>query len=159
SGDREALERLLESVQEPLHRYILGLVRDHHLAEDILQETLMRIYRKLGYLLEPGLFRSWAFRIATNEAFRHLKRRKSWTDRAEDEAVLDTLPAPPPRDEFSTEIVERLPQLVAGISPASRAVIVLYYKQEMSLAEIASVLSVPLGTVKSRLAYGLARLR
>jgi len=50
SGDREALDALLASVQEPLYRYLLGLLGGRQPAEDVLQETFMRVYRKLGWL-------------------------------------------------------------------------------------------------------------
>ena len=55
SGNREALNDRFKSVQDPLFRYIVSLVRDQHLAEDILQEVFIRIYRKLSYLREPWL--------------------------------------------------------------------------------------------------------
>jgi len=159
TGDREALEELLKSVQEPLSRYVLSLVRERPLAEDILQEVFFRIYRKLGWLREPELFRAWAYRIATREAFRHLRRERLRAERFEDEAALAASTTPPPREEFAPEVAGRLPRLIADLSPASRAVVVLYYLHEMSLAETADVLGVPLGTVKSRLSYGLESLR
>ena len=65
AGDREALDELFKSVQTPLYGYILSLAGDRALAEDILQEVLIRIYRKLRWLREPELFRPWAYRIAT----------------------------------------------------------------------------------------------
>jgi RNA polymerase sigma-70 factor (ECF subfamily) len=159
SGDREALNELLKAVQEPLYRYIYNLVSQQHLAEDILQEVFIRIHRKLGWLREPELFRPWAFRVATNETFRRLKQERRWSDQVRDEDALKAIPAPPPREEFAPEVVERLPQLLDTLSPASRAVIVLYYLNEMSLEEVAAVLAIPMGTVKSRLAYGLESLR
>ena len=159
SGDRGALGELLELVQEPLYRYVLSLVRERQLAEDVLQETFIRLYRKLGWLREPGLFRAWAYRIATREAFRHLKRERRWAEQVRDEDALKAVAAPPPREEFAPELSARLRDSVAGLSPASRAVVVLYYLHEMSLEETAAVLDVPLGTVKSRLSYGLEALR
>lgn len=159
SGDAEALDTLLKAVQEPLYRYIFNLVREKHLAEDILQEVFIRIYRKLGWLREPEVFRSWAYQIATRETFRHLKRERQWVNQARDETALKMISVPPPREEFAPELIERLPQLVATLSPASRAVVVLYYLHEMSLDETAVVLGIPIGTVKSRLAYGLQSLR
>ena len=159
TGDREALDALLASVQEPLYRYLLSLVRERHLAEEALQETFVRVYRKLGWLREPGLFRAWAYRIATREAFRQLKRERRWAEQVRDEDALGAIAAPPPREEFAPELSARLRESVAGLSPASRAVVVLYYLHEMSLEETAAVLGVPLGTVKSRLAYGLGALR
>ncbi|MGH9800819.1 MAG: RNA polymerase sigma factor [Blastocatellia bacterium] len=155
AGDREALDELFQLVQEPLYRYIVSLAGSRTLAEDILQEVFILIYRKLRWLREPEVFRSWAYRIATREAFKHLKRERRWSDASIDETVLEELPAPA-RDALTTELVS---QLVEQVSPASRAVIVLHYLHEMQLDEVADVLGLALGTVKSRLAYGLGSLR
>lgn len=158
SGDREALNELLKAVQEPLYRYILSLARDEHLSEDILQEVFIRIYRKLRWLREPDVFRSWAYRIATRETLRRLKRERRWDDQIRDEAALQAIPAPS-REEFGTQRLEQLSQSLEKLSPASRAVVVLYYLHEMSLGEVAGILEIPVGTVKSRLSYGLKSLR
>lgn len=155
AGDREALDELFKLVQEPLYRYIVSLVGSRTLAEDILQEVFILIYRKLTWLREPELFRPWAYRIATREAFRQLKHERRWIDSSVDETVLEELPAPM-RDSLAPELVS---QLVEQVSPASRAVIVLHYLHDMQLDEIADVLGIALGTVKSRLAYGLGSLR
>lgn len=155
TGDHEALDALLRSVQEPLYRYIVSLVSSRTLAEDILQEVFLLLYRKLRWLREPELFRPWAYRIATREAFKHLKRERRWSDQAVDETSLEEMPVPP-RDTLTPELIA---QLVAQVSPASRAVLVLHYLHDMPLGEVADVLGVALGTVKSRLAYGLEHLR
>ena len=157
SGSREALDELFKSVQEPLFRYIVTVVNDRTLAEDVLQEVFIRIYRKLRWLREPQAFRAWSYQIATREAFRYLKRERSWTDQVRDEGVLNVMPVAEPV--YSPELVRQLPELVGDLSPASRAVIVLYYLHELSLVETAAVLDIPVGTVKSRLAYGLESLR
>jgi len=159
AGDREAFDQLFRLMQEPLYRYIFSLVGARALAEDILQEVFILIYRKIRWLREPELFRPWAYRIATREAFKHLKRERRWSDKTEDESVLADLPAPS-RDELEPELIAQLvTQLVAKLSPASRAVIVLHYLHEMPLAEIAEGMGVAIGTVKSRLAYGLDLMR
>jgi RNA polymerase sigma-70 factor (ECF subfamily) len=155
TGDREALDELFRLVQEPLYRYIVSLVSSRTLAEDILQEVFILIYRNLRWLREPEVFRPWAYRIASREAFKHLKRERRWSDQSVDETALEDLPVLPP-DTLAPEIIA---QLVAQVSPASRAVLVLHYLHEMPLGEIADVLGLALGTVKSRLAYGLACLR
>jgi RNA polymerase sigma-70 factor (ECF subfamily) len=159
AGDLEAFDELLKSVQQSLFRYIQNLVRETESAEDVLQEVFLRVYRKLGWLHEPELFRPWLYRIATNEAFRHLKRHRRWSERIEAEEMLAAIPALPPRETLTHELTGRLPQLIAALSPASRAVIALYYLHELSLDEVSSVLDIPPGTVKSRLAYGLSQLR
>jgi RNA polymerase sigma-70 factor (ECF subfamily) len=159
SGSHEALSELYKSVQEPLFRFIVSLVRDQHLAEDILQEVFIRIYRKLRWLREPEAFRAWAYQIASREAFRYLNRERRWSDQVRDEATLTALPSKANEHEFPRELIDALPELVSNLSPASRAVVVLFYLHEMSLVETAAVLDIPVGTVKSRLAYGLESLR
>lgn len=153
TGDRQALDALLRIVQEPLFGYVRALVRDRVLAEDVLQEAFIRIYRKLTWLRDPELFRPWAFRIASRLAFQMLQRERRRPDQpGEAEAVA----AEPPQEH---ELVSLLPELVELVSPASRAVLVLHYLQEMPLEDVALVLELPSGTVKSRLAYGLTQLR
>jgi DNA-directed RNA polymerase specialized sigma24 family protein len=76
-----------------------------------------------------------------------------------DEAVLESIPAPSAPTAFPADWAECLPGLVDDVSPASRAVIVLHYLHDMTLEDVAEVLGVAMGTVKSRLAYGLARIR
>jgi len=156
SGDQTALDALLRSVQQPLFRYIRAIVANDASAEDVLQETFLRIYRKLGWLSDAAVFRPWAFRIASNESFRALKRERRWRG-AEDEAVLEDIAAP----DAATEpwLRDRMQGSLQGLPPASRAVLTLHYLEEMPLAEVAAILEIPLGTVKSRLAAGLARLR
>ena len=159
AGDREAFDRLFRLLQEPLYRYIFSLVGARAPAEDVLQEVFILIYRKIRWLREPELLRPWVYRIATREALKHVKRERRWADKTEDESALSNLPAPS-RDEMAQEIGAQLvAQLVERLSPASRAVIVLHYLHEMPLAEIAEVIGVAVGTVKSRLAYGLDLMR
>lgn len=155
ADDRAALDELFRLMQEPLYRYIVSLVGSRTLAEDVLQEVFILIYRKLRWLREPELFRPWAYRIATREAFKHLKHERRWSDQSIDETILEDVAAPP-RDALTPELIA---QIVAQVSPASRAVIVLHYLHEMPLGEVADVLGLALGTVKSRLAYGLDCLR
>ena len=153
-GDREAMERLLRSVQSRLHAYVMRLV-GADAAADVLQEVLMAIARKLPWLTDPHLFRPWAFRIASRAAFRHLRRERRWRQ-APDETDFDALPAPEPPPP-----ADRLRELLDSpeLSPASRAVLVLHFQEEMPLADVAAVLEIPIGTAKSRLAYGLKALR
>jgi RNA polymerase sigma-70 factor (ECF subfamily) len=109
----------------------------------------------LSWLEEPRLFRAWVFRIASRVAFDYIRKARRELMQTDD-AVLQTLtaPAPPPSEEALTALLNS-----ERVSPASRAVLVLHFQEEMPLAEVAAVLDLPLGTVKSRLAYGLKALR
>jgi len=156
TGDVAAFDRLLRSVQDPLYRYLLRLVGDRATAEDVLQEVFLLIYLKLQWLREPELFRPWAYRVATRQGFKVLRRERRWRRPDDSALALESIPAPEPP---KAELLARLPELVAQVSPASRAVLVLHYLHELPLDEVADVIGIPLGTAKSRLAYGLAALR
>ncbi|MGH9572113.1 MAG: RNA polymerase sigma factor [Candidatus Acidiferrales bacterium] len=153
-GDREALELLLRGIQPSLHRYLTRLAGSS-VADDVLQEVLISLCRKLKWLQNPEVFRAWAFRVASRAAFRHLKKEKRLSAQ-HDDAVLDEFAAP-----ANAPPPELLPALLNSdtLSPASRAVLTLHFQEDLSLPEVAAILEIPLGTVKSRLAYGLAALR
>jgi RNA polymerase sigma-70 factor, ECF subfamily len=153
--DREALERLLRGIQPSLRRFLSGVVGPS-LADDVLQDAFIIVCRKIKSLHTPELFRPWVYRIASREAFRQLKKARRWSDQTVQELEPDELPAQdvhPP-----AELLDELLSL-EELSPASRAVLGLHFREGMTLVEIAAVLELPLGTVKSRLAYGLSAIR
>jgi RNA polymerase sigma-70 factor, ECF subfamily len=154
-GDREAIASLLGAVQPTLTRYVRAIVGAPD-AEDVAQDVLVLIYRKLWTLTAPDLFRPWMYRIASRAAFQHLQKRRRWPPHLRDDEALDELPA-----QDVAALGPRIDELLLDprVTPASRAVLALHFKEEMTLVEVAAVLDVPLGTVKSRLAYGLATLR
>src|SRR5262249_56074042 len=95
SGDRGALNELFRAMQEPLFRYLVGLVGRRELAEDVLQEAFMRIYQKLGWLRNVELFRPWAYRITTRIAFRRLRQERDPTALSPRDAPPNSIPSPP----------------------------------------------------------------
>jgi RNA polymerase sigma-70 factor (ECF subfamily) len=157
AGDRAALEALLAHADGLLHPYATLMLRDADAAEDVLQDVLLLVYRKLATLREPRAFAAWARRIASREIFRALRGQRAH-DQLHDELppeLPDGAEPPEPPD----GLLQRLPELLQRVSPASRAVLALHYIDDLSLDETAAVLDLPVGTVKSRLAYGLATLR
>lgn len=157
AGELVAFDELLRTVQAPLYRYVSGLTGgDGTLAEDVLQEVFILIYRKIGWLREPVLFRPWAYRIASRETFARLKKEKHWREQVRGEDVLETLPAAETPERVSPEEIHAM---LSSVSPASRAVLILHYLEDLSLAETAEILGLSIGTVKSRLAFGLQKLR
>jgi len=149
SGDRDAFDALLREAAPPLHRYIARLVDDITLADDVTQDVLITIVRKIAWLSDASLFRAWAYRIASRAAFRALKKRRAVIFEPIDETIASTEVPPDPW----------LRERIARLSPASRAVITLHYIEGLALSDVAAILDLTLGTVKSRLAYGLAQLR
>ena len=91
TGDNSAFDELLKLVQQPLFRYIYRLTGERALAEDVLQDIFIIIYRKLRWLENPKLFRAWAYRIASRETFRRLKMERRWTEQIRDEEILERI--------------------------------------------------------------------
>ena len=154
AGDRDALDQLLAAIQEPLYRYVRSIAGETP-AADILQEAFVRIWQKIEWVREPEHFRPWAYRIASRIAFRSISATPPETgldDLAHTAAVMRTDPVEPLFFERPVELLDPLP-------PACRAVLMLHYIDQLTHEEIAEVLEIPLGTVKSRHNYGLELLR
>lgn len=150
SGDREAVDELLRAIQRPLFNYVAAITATT--AEDVLQDTFIHIVRNLKFLNDPSLFRAWAYRIASREAFRAIRKQRRVAGEELTEIAIESSHDDP-------WIRERLKRGTDALPPASRAVVLLHYFEEMTLIEVASVLDISVGTVKSRLAYALALLR
>ena len=155
-GDLEALEELLRGVQAVLYHYIRRLVGPDG-AEDVLQDVFLEIIRHLRALEDPQFFRAWAYRIATRASFAFLRRKRLWQVRHEEDVEMDELPNG--LEESSAILVAQLHLLLNEVSPASRAVLALHYLEDLTIQEVAAILQLSAGTVKSRLAYGLKCLR
>jgi RNA polymerase sigma-70 factor (ECF subfamily) len=153
AGDADAMQIVLSAaagIASPVVRRIAGAE-----WEDVLQGVLWTVARKLAWLDEPLAFRAWVYRIAARAAVRHAAReRRVWpfARREDPDSVPASGPFEPPR-------LDQIPRLLDRLTARSRAVIVLHYLEELPLGEVAAVLGTPLGTVKSRLAYGLRLMR
>ena len=156
SGDRDALDQLLRAMQAPLYAHARAIVRDDDEAKDVLQDAFLLLCRGLPALRDPRWFRAWAYRIVTREAVRRSRGSSRWTSLTPDDEpatdeVVDTA--------LDDVLLARLPALLDALPPASRVVLQMRYVDDLSHAEIAEALELAPGTVKSRLAYGLAALR
>jgi RNA polymerase sigma-70 factor, ECF subfamily len=164
--DPELLDHLIELYQHRLLRYLLFLTGKREVAEDLFQETWMRVLLRGGQYNGKARFDTWLFTIARNLVI-DLSRKRTMAsldemcDPADDgrpfEIANDT---PSPLDQFQiredrAEVAEVLLKLEANY----REVLVLRFHEELSLEEIASVTRAPLSTVKSRLYRGLAALK
>jgi RNA polymerase sigma-70 factor (ECF subfamily) len=153
AGDRAALEWLLVEIQPELIGYLTRYLADRNAAEDAAQSTLMIVCRQLRWLRHPRFFRTWVYRIATREAWRHTRDRRTAALPDEPLALQEVPVEPDP--EQRQQLLARIDEL----PPNCRAVVLLHYWSGLSLAAVAAALDLPPGTVKSRLAYALERLR
>jgi RNA polymerase sigma factor (sigma-70 family) len=156
-GDSDAYEVLVARHTAPAHRlaYFLGAGAD---AEDVVQEAFVKAYRALPRYREDAPFRPWLLRIVANEtrnAVRGRKRRERLAMRALDLGTPDE-----PYLQAAAAVRRRaLLAGVRGLAGKDREVIVCRFFLELSAAETATALSLPVGTVKSRTSRALARLR
>lgn len=141
-----------------MFEHIRAIVGDADQAKDVLQETLWRIARKLSSLRDPRWVRAWSYRIATREAVHRTHSEKRWTEALRGDA-MNVLPVESDEPDFDPELVAQLTSRICDLSPASQVVLRMRYLDGLSQAEIAEALEISEGTVKSRLAYGLAALR
>ena len=160
AGDRNAFNDLFLSVQERLYRYIYHLTQDKVMSDDLFQEVLITVFKNIRWLREPEFFRSWMYRIATRAAFKALKKKKRFKETSLEE--LGELKKHLPDAEAQIilkETLESVSSVISDLSPASRSVLSLHFLEGMSLKEISSLVDIPVGTVKSRLSYGIFKLR
>lgn len=143
-------------MQEPLFRHARAIVRDEDAARDVLQESLFAIARRLTSLRDPQWFRAWAYRITTREAVRRARADRRWEP--VDDATMATLVHDRADEEPAESPFIPLHHL-EQLSPAAQVVVRMHYVDDLTLSEIAEALEISIGTVKSRLAYGLAELR
>lgn len=163
-GQRDNLAPLVQRHHSPLLGYLYRLSGGNRaLAEDLVQETFLRVLQAIGQYHYPRPFKAWLYAIATNLARDHFKRAEQRrTISAPGDDIWENLPAGSASPEREVSDNYELQQIVAQLRalPAhQREAVILRYSQGMPLAEIAAMLDVPVGTVKSRLSLGLRRLR
>jgi RNA polymerase sigma-70 factor (ECF subfamily) len=165
SGDVEAVAVLMERYQHRLYRYLLRLVRQPATAEDLFQQTWLRVMERIGSFNPAYSFEGWLFAMAHNLAIDFLRRYRP-------ESLDDPLPSGDSRVEIiegsgpgaleqllTQERAGWLADSVAQLPVVFREVLTLRFEEEMRLEEIAAVLALPLGTVKTRLHRALKQLR
>ncbi len=165
-GDRGALAALVERHHSPLLGFLDRMMGgDRALAEDLVQETFLRLLRTIWQYQYPRPFKPWLYMIATNLARDHYKcadtqQTDTLIERQLDaEPFIDHQPAQLEDDIFADAEAQQVAGALLTLPSAQREVVILRYYQELSLAEIAEALNLPVGTVKSRLSVGLRRLR
>jgi len=154
SGDETALAVLIDRYAASVHAYLLRHSGKRDDADDLLQETWVRVARSAKRFDTARRFRSWIYGIATNLA-RDLFRRRMTRERA----LRDLAAHPPATSGVNSVDRGELRERIAELPENMRAVLLLRYYEGMSEAEMAEILDVPRGTIKSRLHAALRRLR
>jgi RNA polymerase sigma-70 factor (ECF subfamily) len=155
-GDEEAFASLAVAVGDRLHAVACRILRDTDLAEDASQQALLTIWRDLPQLRDPARFDAWSYRLLVRACYAEGRRTRRWTPN------LRLLPADEPADADALGRIHDRDQLERGFRRLSidhRAVVVLHHYLDQSIDEVADVLGVPAGTVRSRLHHAMRGLR
>jgi RNA polymerase sigma-70 factor, ECF subfamily len=160
-GDLEALGVLYDRHKDMVYRTALVISADAEAAADLLQDVFLRLHRFASHIDSTRPLEPWLYRMTANLAYTWMKRSRRWLRPLEDMADWlvgskkdDTDSSFPANDEY-----QHVQQAVSGLPMPQRVVVVLYYLNDLSLHEISDILSVPVGTVKSRLYYGRESLK
>jgi RNA polymerase sigma-70 factor (ECF subfamily) len=155
AGDRSALDQLLRRHYDRLHAVCWRMTGGAADADDATQEALLAIVRGLDRFDARARFSTWAYRVAVNACLDELRRRARRPRPVTDEA-LDR-PAPGPGPDSAADRVD-IDAALIQLAPEFRAAVVLRDLCTLDYAEIAEVLEIPAGTVRSRIARGRAEL-
>lgn len=154
-GDLNAFEQIVFRFEKPLYSYLYRLCSHGPTAEDLVQETFVKIYKHLKKIKLEGNFTSWVFTIATHTAYDYLRKKKHMQELFiidDPESDFETI-----TQEHSYTIVEQLAdaetvnQAMEKLKPEYKTVLLLFYKLDLAYETIAKMLGVPIGTVKTYL--------
>jgi RNA polymerase sigma-70 factor, ECF subfamily len=156
SGDQDAFADLVHQISDTLLGVARRILRDPTLAEDVLQNALLTIWRKLPHLREADRFEGWAFRILVHACYAEAPRNRRWASairvlHADVASDVDDIQMISDRDELE-QAFRRLPL-------DQRAVFVLHHHVGLPLVVVAETLGIPDGTARSRLHYATRALR
>ena len=170
-GDPSSFNMLVWRWEKPLYNFIYKYVGNATLAEDLVQDTFIRVLKSIKRYTHQGSFSTWLYRIAVNLCKDHLKRKRLpmvslhdyyTTGSGEKIYVQDRVADEKARTDDSLKAEEReelVRRLLAGLPEEQRIVILLKEYQELTFREISEVLDVPEGTVKSRLYHALRAMK
>ncbi len=166
AGNTRAFAHLVDRHKDRALTLALRLVGDRLEAEELVQDAFLKAFRNLGQFRGDARFSTWFYRILYNQCMTRLRRRASAPQMLDlnDESLLESLPA---EEQYGTldeqledtDLLKFLASEVDALPPRYKSAVSLYYVQEMSYEEIAQVMDVPLGTVKTCLFRGRNLLR
>lgn len=160
-GEVAAFSELVARYQERIYRFLLRLTRSQEDARELAQETFLSAYQALPRWRPEARLSTWLFRIARNQALDRLRRTQRVEFVALDEGLADHIPADTPTPEAALQARQRIAALegaLARLSVEHREILLLRDIEDLSYEDIAEVLGIGLGTVKSRIARARAGL-
>jgi RNA polymerase sigma factor (sigma-70 family) len=167
SGDYASLEILIHRYKDKIFSYIFMTVKNYHLAEDIFQDTFIKVVRSLnlGKYTDNGKFISWVMRIAHNLIIDHYRREKNLNTFSNDASEIDHFNSPKFSDEniedfmINEQILNEVRELVEELPDDQKQVVIMRHYLGLSFKEIADQTDVSINTALGRMRYALINLR
>ena len=156
-GDERALEALFDRWATRLLRFLARMVRDEAVAEELVQETFLRVHRARERYSPDAKFSTWLFAVAANVYRSQMRRIRPPEVPLEEDREIRA-PGNPGAELEAEDLAEVVRRAVAALPPKYRDALILFYFQNMDVRETARTLGVPEGTVKARLHRGRAML-
>ncbi len=158
AGDLKAFEVLVQRTSTLVNTLAITICRDADCAKDISQQVYVSVWRKLGQLQQPESFLPWLRQLTRHQALNAIRGRKIEPADVECEALVCESPTP---DEFwdSAKLKNQLAKLVDSLPDSTREVFILYYREQESVSQVASLLELTEDTVKKRLQRGREKLK
>jgi RNA polymerase sigma-70 factor (ECF subfamily) len=160
-GSLDALGLIYDRHRRLVYRTALAICNDPEAAADLLQDVFLRLHRFADRVDPNRPLEPWLYRVTANQAYTWVKRHQRWTHPLEEiaEWLSSGIKNSPQYITEQDDESRRIQAAIAKLSLSQRVVVVMYYINDLSLHEIAEVLEIPEGTVKSRLHYGRNALK
>lgn len=161
-GDLATLGELYELFKDTVYRTALAITRDKHAAEDILQECFVRLYHYAASVDADRPLKPWLYRVVVNLSYDWFSKKPKLQPLDDVLEWLSGLPSVFPSPDHKAEERElhsMVRDVIAELPMSHQAVVVLFYLENLSVEEVAEVVELPVGTVKSRLYHARKRLR
>jgi RNA polymerase sigma-70 factor, ECF subfamily len=162
NSDLGALGELYELYKDAVYRIALAITRDKHAAEDILQECFVRLYQYADSIDTERPLKPWLYRVVVNLSYDWFSRKPALQPLDDVLEWLSELPSFFPAPDHSAEereLHKMVREVIAELPVTHQAVVVLFYLENLTVEEVAEVVELPVGTVKSRLYHARKRLR
>ncbi len=166
SGDNNAFDELINRYYKQIFRFLVRFTGKQHLAEDLIQDVFIKVYRSANTFDTTRRFRPWLYQIAANRARDAIRsagrseKQLTLVDSEERELTLDYLASDdspsPDRELISQETSEKVRDALMAIPEQLREILILAYYDKLPYKDISDALGIPLGTVKSRLHKAVA---
>lgn len=156
-GDKQAYIKIIDKYKNPLYATILRMTKNPQTAQDLVQESFIKVYEKLGKYDQKGSFKSWLYKVAVNHCLDQFRKRNFNLEQVEEEKLIND--STPEIVFLKKEKSRELERLVSGLPADERVILLLRYANDLSYDDICKTLSISLAEVRNKLHRAKKKLR